>query len=135
MKAIHGKANMSSVQEGSSSAPGNAQRLQALRHRHAPWLLFGLCICLSAAVGSFAPRLLIGSPPAFAEAVAKKARLSTASNSSSPSSKSEESQGKKVHFDYHVTGEVMTRIQMQLFVVPILAFRFDFFGTYSFKTS
>ncbi|KAG0562439.1 hypothetical protein KC19_9G146300 [Ceratodon purpureus] len=100
LKATHGKANMSV----SSPAPGSPQKLQAVQHRHAPWLLFGLCICLSVAAGSFAPRLLIGSPPAFAEVVVRTAGRPTASGSRCRSSETEESQGKKVHFDYHVTG-------------------------------
>lgn len=102
LKAVHGKANM--LQEGSSPAPGVAQKLQAFRHRHTPWLLFGLCICLSAAAGSLAPRLLIGSPPALAQDVVHKAGLPTASSSH------EEPQGKQVHLNYHVTGELMTQI-------------------------
>lgn len=115
------------LQEGSSPAPGGAQKLQALRHRHAPWLLFGLCICFSAAAGSFAPQLLIGSPPAFAEVGVKKAGLPTASNSRSASLEHEESHGKKAHVDYHVTGEF---INFDAEIDPFLAFSFDTFGTY-----
>lgn len=102
------------LQEGSwsaSSSSGRAPRkLQASGDGHGPWLLFGLCcICASAAAaaaGSFAPRVLIGSPPAAAEALARRSTLPA----SASSSESEASHGKKVYFDYHVTGEVMTPI-------------------------
>jgi len=68
-------------------------------------------MCASAAAvaaGSFAPRILIGSPPAAAEALARRTTHPAASSSSR--SESEASHGKKVYFDYHVTGEVMTQI-------------------------
>nr|XP_024398148.1 OTU domain-containing protein At3g57810-like isoform X3 [Physcomitrium patens] len=90
--------------EGSSPEPRSAPKFQPFRHRHASWLFLGLCICLSAAVGSFVPQLLIGSSPALAEALAKRPPIPTASSSRSQPTESEESHGKKVHFDFHVTG-------------------------------
>lgn len=105
LRAINGMLNMSAtMQEGSSPEPRSAPKFQPFRHRHASWLFLGLCICLSAAVGSFVPQLLIGSSPALAEALAKRPPIPTASSSRSQRTESEESHGKKVHFDFHVTG-------------------------------
>jgi OTU domain-containing protein 6 len=86
----------------------SVQKLQSFQtQQQAPWLLFGLCICLSAAAGYIAPHLVNSSPPVLAEALVKPSSVIPTTAPTTASSKptdDEISHGKKVHTEYTITG-------------------------------
>ena len=89
----------------------SAQKLQSFQtQQQAPWLLFGLCICLSAAAGYIAPHLVNSSPPVLAEALVKPSSVMPTTSPTTASLKptdNEISHGKKVHTEYTITGKLL----------------------------
>lgn len=94
-----------SLTEASVYASTNAQNFQLFHDRHAAWLLFGLCVCLSAGAGSIVPHFVTGSPPALAEALARRAGFPSGSSSRARFGDTPASHGKQVYTDYSVTGK------------------------------
>lgn len=89
----------------------SAQKLQSFQtQQQAPWLLFGLCICLSAVAGYIAPHLVNSSPPVLAEALVKPPSViptTTPTTAALKPADNEISHGKKVYTEYTITGKLL----------------------------